>query len=130
MPVMNMSRDFTISTTSGHTVIFKSGVDVHVPDVVAVIESCLKYGAKFVDKKEEAKVLAPTEETPKTRMTSADRRKAIAGLFKTMADNQEEHRTHFTSTGKPSVDYVKEALGFDVPAGEIDSHWKAFLQKK
>ena len=130
MPVMNMPRDFVVSTTSGHTVVFKDGENVVVPDVLAVIELCLKYGAKFVDKIEEAKVLTPDVGNKPKRKAPGERRKMINELFRTMIDNQSDHRTHFTSAGEPSPEYVRDALGFDVHATEIESMWKVLLQKK
>ena len=104
MPLMKMPRNWTVRTTSGHTIRFRKGVEVNVPDDFPVIEECRKYGA--------------------------ERRTRILTLLGEMRDNQAEHRNHFTAASMPSIRYLQTALGFDVRADEIKDLWTSLVYVK
>ena len=126
MPTMVMNRNWTVATTSGHCIGFKKDEPVHVPQDLKVIQSCLQYGAKFVDEKDES-ILEPADTVTNMPRTPSERRDRILALMGEMKENQAEHRLHFTGSGRPAVKYMATALGFDITAGEIEDLWNQVL---
>ncbi len=124
MPLMKMPRNWTVRTTSGHSVRFRKGLEAHVPDDFNVIEECRKYGAEYVDASDE-QILPDEEALGRTNLpkTPNERRTRIMNLLGEMKDHQSEHRNHFTAASLPSVRYLNSALGFDVRADEIKTMW-------
>ena len=122
MPMMQMPRNWTVRTASGHTLKFEKATPLYVPDDMLVLDACLAAGAEYVDKEQAAP--RPDEgivtNLPKTTQERTDR---INALMREMAANQPEHRQHFTAYGRPSAKYAASALGFDVSAREIEVLW-------
>lgn len=126
MPQMVMNRNWTVRTLTGHTIAFEKGKKTHVPPDFKVIEECRRFGAEFVDEKDDIVPSDGPVVTPLPR-TPAERRAKILQLFAEMKDNQSEHRNHFTAAGRPAVRYVNTALGFDIGAPEIEDLWNELL---
>jgi hypothetical protein len=127
MPTMQMPRNFTVRTRSGHTLVFEKGVPIHVPDDLVVIEECQRFGAAFVSPTDQEQILKE-EEASRGRLdlpkTPAERRERILTLMRDMALNQENHRSHFTAANRPSARYVQSTLKFDVSAQEVEELWQ------
>lgn len=130
MPIMIMPRDWTVRTRSGHTIQFKKDQPKSVPEDFLIIEECRRYGAECADP---AANIALADEGPTVTdlpKTPLERRQRVLALFQEMKAHQEEHRNHFTATGKPSVRYAQTALGFDIASREVDDLWTQVLMER
>ena len=128
MPLeMMMHRNRIVRTLSGHTIGFKKGEPISVPDVA--VKECLAVGAILANGEELPESVIDSDE-PKVvdiPKTPQERRKRIEKLFKEMVADPEPHRTHFTASGRPRSNWVSSTLGFDVPAQEIEEVWMALI---
>lgn len=127
MPTMMMHRNWTVRTTSGHTIKFVKLKNTHVPDDPMVIELCRMQGGEFVDSAEDTFVDADEME-PKAPSAPQGKKRhdALWGLFKTMKTNQKDHRLNFNAASVPTSEFCSKELGFLVPQQELNAAWRIF----
>lgn len=126
MPLMVMPRNWTVRSTSGHTIRFHKDVPTDVPDNMFVIDKCSNFGAEFVNEADTPVLVDEARDSDPKELpqTAAERTKRIEDLLCQMRDNQSMHRDHFTSGNRPRVQYVRDALGFDLRSEEVTELWK------
>ena len=122
MPNDNMlvlNRNYTLTSTLGHSIQFRKGVPTHVPPVL--YQAAIGIGATRVDGadpdvlKDEARPnQAPLD--PIERVDAV--RRAIELVVRT------NDRFDFTAAGIPTVTAVSEAAGWKVSAREIAHEWQ------
>jgi hypothetical protein len=130
MPLMKLNNTRVVPTTSGHTIVFKKGEPVYVPQEPRVIEACLAVGAEFVETTDKvAKDEADAPPPPPVELSTMEQKEKLDALFAEMMANQEEHREHFTALGRPNAFWVSSQVGFTVTAKELEQHWVEFKVK-
>lgn len=117
------NRNFTLSTTKGHSIAFKKGVPQHVPPII--YQEALAAGAVPPDGMDvQVKEDVTTDNTPSD---PSDRAPAImAAIEKLVAENS---RDNFTAAGSPTVDAVTRVVGYKVQAKEIATVWQVYHDK-
>jgi hypothetical protein len=130
MPQMKMNRNWVVATKRGHTVRFEKGVPVGVPDDTTVVEACLAAGAEYVNPNQAPVLPDMSQPVAPAALTAAQRRDKVFAVFREMVANQAQHRDNFTAYGRPSAKYITSAVGFDVPAKDVEAHWAAFQSQQ
>lgn len=124
LPKLVLNRDYTLTTTKGHSVSFVKGEPTHVP--AAVYADAIAIGAQPADGsdpdvlKDEKKTAAPND--------PAERNPLILSAILKIVENNE--RKDFTAAGSPTVKAVERELGFDVDGREIAHMWQEYHDKK
>jgi hypothetical protein len=125
-----MPRNFTVRTTTGHTVRFKKDEVVLVPDNLKVVEECQKYGAMYASP-QDAPDLPDDTPLPTTLPKSPlERRARIKVVLREIYNNQEQFRSHFTAAGRPHLKFVQGRVGFDISASEVEELWNILVFKQ
>lgn len=123
MPAMQMLRNWTVRSTTGHTIRFERNQITQVPDDPKLVEQCRAAGAVYVDKADPADLVDEGPTPTNLPKSPEERQQRILDLFGEMMTHQEEHREHFTAFGRPNARYVAQTLGFDISAKEVESLW-------
>lgn len=116
-PKLVLNRNYTLTSTLGHSIEFVKGVPTHVPP--AMYRAALEIGAmpadgESVDVLEDSKPAAPID--------PAERAELIMMAIKDIVARNE--REDFTAAGAPSVQAVTKAVGFKVASSEIAAQWQ------
>lgn len=115
-----LNRNYTHSSTLGHTIEFKRGEPTHVPD--ALHSEVLRLGAEPVDGDVDALEL---EAAVKSRGPQGSDRLALitAAIEDIVKANQRED---FTSGGEPTTAAITTKVGFTVGAEERNDAWAQY----
>ncbi len=121
MPEMIMNRNFTLRTTSGHSVKFVKDVPSYV--VPHIMDEAMKYGALPLN---EADMPQGEDDTiVKTVPQGEDRTAKITAILKEIMARK--NRSDFTAAGRPNLKIIRNLLGFEVDGGERDAIWDKLL---
>lgn len=116
---MILNRNYTLSTTLGHSVRFVRGEPTYVPP--AVRHLAIGVGAVPADGSDPN--VLPEEQTETVQLSPEERVGAIrAAIERIVARNE---RLDFTAAGIPTVAAVSDMLGWKVNAREIAQEWQA-----
>lgn len=118
-----LNRNFTLTTTLGHSIQFVKDQPTHVPP--AMYRAALEIGAQPVagaapqveDETPSAPVLDPSERNDK-----------IGEAIELLVDRNE--REDFTAAGAPTVSAVSSLVGFKVSGAEVTAAWQLYHEKK
>jgi hypothetical protein len=136
MPLMTMHRNWTVSSTRGHTIQFKKNEPVYVPGDINVIELCRQYGAEYADaadadvhEGEDQAALEKRKEfsAPKS---AAERNERVMRILRAMHASPDQFRERFTATGRPNARFVQSEVGFDVSPQEVEQLWNRLVHPK
>ena len=118
-----LNRNFTLTTTKGHSIAFVKGVPTHVPP--AIYQEALTIGAIPPDG--EAPHVEDVVKTDNAPSDPAERAPLILdAIEKLVAENA---RDNFTAAGSPTVDAVSKLVGFKVQSKEIAPVWQSYHDK-
>lgn len=119
-----LNRDYTLSSTMGHSVAFKKDVPAHVPPVL--YKAALGIGAVPADGTEPA--LENEQEPDSAPIDPAERADAIyAVILKMVEDNINDE---FTAANAPKESAVTKRAGFKVQTKEIKPLWQRYHDEK
>lgn len=121
MPFFTLNRNYALSTTKGHSVNFKKGEKVWVPQ--ALIQDALAVGAV---PENQVDVLPDTTEKPV--VTDAKRKELIFAAFEKLV--LRAGRGDFSASGHPHPKKLEEILGFETPQREREILWEEYNTKK
>lgn len=114
------NRNFTLTSTKGHSIKFEKGVPVHVPP--AVLREALEAGAEHADGA--SPVIEEHVRTDDAPADPTDRAPLISkAIEKLVAENE---RDNFTAAGAPAPAAVSRVVGFKVQAKEIAPLWQLY----
>ena len=114
-----LNRDFTLTTTKGHSIKFEKDVPVYVPSVVYA--DAIAIGAVAEDGTS-ADVL-DDDTVDDTPVDLAERAELITLAFESLVSRNE--REDFTAAGIPKAAAVAKEVGFAVQGKEIAAAWQA-----
>lgn len=118
-----LNRNFTLTTTKGHSIAFVKGEPTHVPP--AIYQEALAIGAIPPDGADP--VVEDVVKTDNAPGDPAERAPLIlAAIEKLVAENA---RDNFTAAGSPTVDAVSKLVGFKVQSKEIAPVWQSYHDK-
>jgi hypothetical protein len=118
-----LNRNYTLTTTKGHSVAFVKGQPTHVPP--AIYKEALAIGAMPPDGEEP--MIEEDVRTDNAPSDPADRAVLIlAAIEKLVAENA---RDNFTAAGSPTVGAVSGLVGFRVQAKEVATVWQQYHEK-
>lgn len=126
MPLYVLNRDFTLRSTSGHSIAFEKGVPVNVPPVLE--QEAAQYGAErvdgvWVDPIEPSKLVAEVPEA----LAASDREVLLTAAFEQIIKRNDSK--DFTGQGIPTVNAIKAIVGFTVERAEIGELWFSLREK-
>ena len=122
---MYMPRDYTLRSLSGYSVEFKANEPVIVPH--RAVDEAIAIGAVMANP-EQQKVLV-TEPKQIVEPPMGFEREQI--LFTSLSKLAEVNSTEaFTPGGKPKLEVVKDAVGFDVDRKEVNAVWDKVMQAR
>ena len=119
-----LNRNFTLTTTKGHSIAFVKGEPTQVPP--AIYQEALAIGAIPPDGADP--VVEDVVKTDNAPGDPAERAPLIlAAIEKLVAENA---RDNFTAAGSPTVDAVSKLVGFKVQSKEIAAVWQQYHDEK
>lgn len=118
-----LNRNFTLTTTKGHSVKFVKDEPTHVPP--AIYQDALAIGA--IPPNGDTPVVEERVKTDAAPADPADRAPLILAAIEVLvaAGNRED----FTAAGSPTVNAVTKQVGFPVQSKEIASVWQTYHDK-
>ena len=117
MPWFTLNRNYTLSTTKGHSVNFKKGERTWVPQ--SIVAEALSVGAipeVPID------VLPEDKDTPV--VVDAKRKEVVFAAFEKLL--LRSNRGDFTASGHPHPRKLEEIVGFDMPQRERETLWEQY----
>lgn len=124
MPFFTLNRNFTLSTTKGHSVNFKKGEKTWVPN--AIIQDALSIGALPEDPKVADSIIKDTPE--KLTVDAGKRRDMVFDAFEKIL--LRNGRGDFMANGQPHPRKMEEILGFEMSQKEREALWHEYQLKK
>jgi len=121
MPWFTLQRNYVLSTTKGHSVNFKRGERVWVPQ--GIVQDALSIGAV-----PEVPIDILPEEKENVVVADAKRKELIFGVFEKML--LRAGRGDFTASGHPHPKKLEDLLGFEMPQKEREAMWDAYNAMK
>jgi hypothetical protein len=118
-----LNRNYVLATTKGHVIEFKKGVPVYVPD--SVLSEALAIGA--VTKSGEPPVLEEEKAPSGAPSGLMDRLAALEKAIDTLV--KRNARGDFTAAGAPSLNALKEILGWVPSPRELQQAWLAYAER-
>lgn len=114
-----LHKNFTFTSTSGHSIAFTKGELVHVPKELH--HAVLSIGAvpETELQEDEVKRQEPT-------LSADERKEMVFAAFTALVEKNE--RESFTGSGSPHIRCVADITGFSVDAKERDAAWAEFRQ--
>lgn len=120
-----LNRDYTLTSTKGHSIQFKKGEPTHVPP--AMYADAIAIGAQPADGN------APDLSEPPKRdgqgpADPAERQPLILEAIKKIVEAND--RKDFTAAGSPTVKAIERELKFNVDGREVATAWQAYHEEK
>lgn len=122
MPWFTLYRNYTLSTTKGHSVNFVKGVRTWVP--AGIVPEAVAIGAI---PEEAVDVLGPEKQEAPT-LSSQEREALVFAAFEKLV--LRAGRGDFSASGQPHPRKLEEILGFDMPHQERELLWQKYNAKK
>lgn len=121
---MISNRNFTLRSTSGHTIFFRKNQPKHVPNIV--VEECVHRGILPKDEEDmpghEANPLLP--DIPRGSIRLQQMRDAIEALM------QRNSRGDFAASGQPNLKSIEKIVGYPVDITEVQRVWHVMQMDK
>lgn len=118
--LMTLNRNYTMSTTLGHSIFFKRGTPTHVPPALRSL--AISIGAVPADGGD-PNVLPEDELVSNSPVDPEERAAAVRKAIDMIVRANE--RGDFTAAGVPTVAAVTQVAGWKVQAREIAQEWQA-----
>lgn len=118
----SLHRNYTLSTTKGHSITFKKGERTWIPPII--VQDAMAIGVIL---EEQVEVLAA--EAARSEAMSDDKRReqVFAAFEKLMLRN---NRGDFTASGLPHPKKMAEFINFEIGEKLRDDLWKQYNQMK
>lgn len=113
MPELILNRNYTLSTTKGHSVVFVKDEPTFVPN--AIYQEAIAIGAQPADGTDPD--VLEDEVKDNTPADPADRAPLILAAIETLTARND--REDFTAAGTPTAAAMSKEVGFKVQAKEI-----------
>lgn len=126
MPMMVLRRNYWLSTTKGHSVMFEAGVPKFVSP--AIIADAVAIGAEFVDAADKVDITPDAPAGPNSGPADATiREQQILDAINLLV--AENHRDSFAASGLPKADAVSKLVDYKVDKREVQAVWTARAEK-
>ena len=122
MPFFTLNRNYTLSTTKGHSITFKKGVKTYVPD--GIIAEAIAIGAT----PEVPLDVLPPETPERKQLADEELRAKIFDAFEKML--LRNLRNDFSASGAPNPKKLEEMIGVELPQKVRDSLWVEYNTMK